>query len=487
MSIQMDKKKESNKKKKFGVSKKDAAFREFAISAHPMKLLFQVCGPLAIYQALQQIFKILDALMAAHISASAVSAISVLSQITLMITAIGTGLAVGGSIKISEAYGQENYELVQRRTSTLYALAIIISLIVAGIMIPFAEPFLRLLNTPEDLIATGAGYFRVEILSLIVSFFNTVYIAIERSRGHSSQIMSLNLVVIFVKLGLSALFVYVLNSGVVMIAVATLLSQMVILLYALVRLPGDEGAFRFSGRSIRLKKDTLSPIFQLSYPVTAEKMLFAFGKVVVNSMAGMYGALTTGALGISNNIGGLTTNWHAGMLDGASAVISQNRGAGKYKRTLQIFYWLLFVDVMIGVIGMTVVSVSLPWLARVFAQSKSTFDEEFCQLIVDIHRWEMLGYITLGIHSACNAMLLGYGYSKRTLVVNMARVFLFRIPVLWYLQNYTRVGSVAVGITMMVSNILTGLAAVLMILPVIKEIREKGEDGSLDNNLDVTP
>lgn len=462
-----------NKKPRFGVSKKDEAFREYALTAHPLQLLIRVCGPLAIYQALQQIFKILDALMAAHISADAVSAISVLSQITLMITAIGTGLAVGGSIKISEAYGQGDYELVQKRTSTLYALAVMIGIAVAVILIPFAEPFLRLLNTPEALIATGAGYFRVEVLSLIVSFFNTVYIAIQRSRGYSNRIMLLNIVVILVKLGLSALFVYVLNYGVIMIAVATLVSQLVILLYAGIQMPKDEGAFHFSVSFIEMKKGTLAPIFHLSYPVAAEKMLFAFGKVVVNSMAGGYGALTTGALGISNNIGGLTTNWHSGMLDGASAVISQNRGAGRYRRTISIFYWLVLIDMLIGVIGLTAVSFGLPWLARIFAQSKNQFDEEFCQMIVDIHRWEMLGYITLGINSASNALLLGYGYAKRTMLINMARVFVFRIPVLWYLQRYTQMGSEAVGVTMMVSNILIGIVSALAAIPVLREIRRK--------------
>lgn len=461
---------DENRKRRFGASKKDEEFREFALTAHPFRLLFHVCGPLAIYQAMQQIFKILDALMAAHISADAVSAISVLSQITLMVTAIGSGLAVGGSIKISEAYGQKNYELVQKRTSTLYALAVMISVAVAAVMIPFAVPFLRLLNTPESLIATGAGYFRVEILSMVVSFFNTVYIAIERSRGHSRRIMTLNLAVILVKLGLSALFVYVLNSGVIMIAAATLVSQMVILLYAVIRMPGDDGAFHFSAAFIDMKKKTLLPIFQLAYPVTVEKMLFAFGKVVVNSMAGGYGALTAGALGISNNIGGLTTNWHAGMLDGASAVISQNRGAGKYRRTVEIFGWLMFFDILIGAVGLAAVNVSLPWLARVFAQSKSNFDEEFCRMIVDIHRWEMLGYITLGINSASNALLLGYGYAKRILFVNMARVFVFRIPVLWFLQNFTGMGSEAVGVTMMVSNILTGAVSLMIVIPVIRDI-----------------
>lgn len=85
---------------------------------------------------------------------------------------------------------------------------------------------------------------------------------------------------------------------------------------------------------------------QLSFPVTAEKMLFAAGKVTVNSMAGVYGKLTAGALGVSNNIGGLTTNWHSGMLDGASSVISQNRGAGKYRRTERLFYWLFVIPVI---------------------------------------------------------------------------------------------------------------------------------------------
>lgn len=138
-----------------------------------------------------------------------------------------------------------------------------------------------------------------------------------------------------------------------------------------------------------------------------------------------YGALTAGALGISNNIGGLTTNWHAGMLDGASSVISQNRGAGKYKRTIQVYYWLVFFDVMIGLIGLAAVNAGLPWLAQVFAQSKNNFDSEFCQMIIDIHRWEMKSF----------------------------QVFLFRIPVLWYLQNYTMMGSEAVGVTMMVSTL----------------------------------
>lgn len=454
------------------VSQKDEAFRQFALTGSPLKVILSTCAPLALFQALQSIFKILDALMASHIGAEAVSAVSALSQITLMITALGSGLAVGGSIKISEAYGRGDYDMVRTRVATVYAMAIAVSVLVAVTLVPLAEPFLRLLKTPEELIEAGAGYFRIEILTLTVSFFNTVFIAIERSRGHAKKILGLNLVIIAVKLSLTALFVYGMSGGLEHIAVATLAGQLVMLAYALFSMARDEGAFRFSLKNIRRDRETLLPILNLSYPVAAEKVFFAAGKVVVNSMSGLYGGLTVGALGVSNNIGGLTTSWHSGFTDGGAPLISQNRGADRHDRTLKLFWWLLAVNVSIGVIGLLLVSNTLPWLASVFASSKNQFDPAFRDMIVAIHQWEMLGYITLGINSSVMALLLGYGYTKLTMLLNVARVFVFRVPVLWVFQQFSTLDYEAVGLTMMISNICTGLSAILVAIPVIHRIRK---------------
>lgn len=458
------------------VSKQDESFRQYALTGSPMKVILSTCAPLALYQALQGIFSILDALMASHIGADAVSAVACLSQINLMITALGTGLAVGGSIKISEAYGRGDYGDVQTRVATVYTMAVIVSLTVAAVLIPFAVPFLRLLQTPEDLIATGTGYFRIQVLTMVITFFNTVFIAISRSRGHAKKILRLNMAVILVKLTFSAFFVYVLESGVTMIAVATLMGQLLVLIYAIVSMIRDEGAFRFSSKNIRLDKKTVLPILNISYPIAAEKMLFAAGKVIVNSMSGVYGSLTVGALGISNNIGGLTTNWHMGFNDGSAPLISQNRGAGNHRRNLRMYGCLLIIDVCIGLIGLVLVSNSLPWLARIFAQSKNHFDEAFCQMIVSIHQWEMLGYITLGINSATIALLLGYGYTKLTMVLNVARVFAYRVPVLWAFQQFTSIGAEAVGMTMMISNVCTGLTAIAIAIPVVMNIRKMARE-----------
>ena len=65
--------------------------------------------------------------------------------------------------------------------------------------------------------------------------------------------------------------------------------------------------------------------------------------------------------------------------------------------------------------------------------------------------------------------------SKLTLLLNVARVFAFRVPVLWYFQNYTNVGVEAVGMTMMISNICVGLSAVAVAIPVVIKILKKAK------------
>ena len=57
------------------------------------------------------------------------------------------------------------------------------------------------------------------------------------------------------------------------------------------------------------------------------------------------------------------------------------------------------------------------------------------------------------------AFLFGYGYTKLTLIINFCRVFVYRIPVLWLLQNFTNLGSESVGIMMAISNIFVAFHA----------------------------
>ncbi|MBQ8781922.1 MAG: MATE family efflux transporter [Oscillospiraceae bacterium] len=450
------------------LSEKDRSFREFALNGNMWRLAFYVSVPLMLYQGLMHIMKILDTVMAAHISSGAVSSIAYIAQINFLISAIGTGLAIGGGMKISEAYGAGDYALVKKRVSTLYALTGIIGLAVL-LIIPFSESFLRLNGTTESMISIGTEYFAVELPAIVLSFFNSVYVAVERARGGSKRILRINILVLVIKLALTALFVYVLEGGIIMIAAANLISQFIFSLIAVKNMREKDSPFGFSFSCISFKKDVMLPVLKVSFPAIAERAAFAYGKLTVNSMCTVYGDDTVGALGISNNICGLPTTLQNGFQEGGASVISQNIGAGIHKRALDAFYKTLVINLAIGTIFLLIIMFNLDFICGLFAGG----DENFKELIKNVTRYEFLGLITLGINSAVMALLYGYGYTKLTLVLNGARIFLFRIPVLWYLQNFTSHGSESAGIVMLVSNISVGILSLTAAIAVISRIKKK--------------
>ena len=151
------------------LSKKDSQFRSFALEDNMWRVVCYVGTPLALYQSLTQLFKIADTMIAAHISSNAVSAVAYLSQINMMLSAIGTGLAVGGSLKVSEAYGAGDYALVNRRVSSLFALCAILGFGILAVLVPFTPQFLRFAKTPETFIAEGSRYFILELFAMVIS------------------------------------------------------------------------------------------------------------------------------------------------------------------------------------------------------------------------------------------------------------------------------------------------------------------------------
>lgn len=448
---------------------RDERFLEQSLNGSVWKVILTIGTPLALYQGLNQFFIILDTMMASHISKESVSAVAYLSQLNLILSAVGGGLAVGAGIQISRAYGEGGLSLVRKRVSSLYAICFAVGLAMLILIFPFIDAFLHLAGTPDELITVGSRYFSVELLGMVIVFLNNVYIAVERARGNSRRIMILNLLVIALKLSLTAIFVYALQGDLVMIAVASLISQAALLIFGLKNSMGGDGAFSFSKDAISMDRHVTKPMITQSLPVIAEKALFAFGKSIVNAMSTVYGATMVGALGVSNNLGGITTNPQNGFQEGAAAVISQNYGAGKYERVLRAFYATLTVNAILGAVISGLELWQLELLSRLFDSGNADFHRE----IMLVYRYEALGAVPLGVNAAVLALLYGLGKTKLTLLLNFARVFLFRIPVFWFLQNHTALGEMSVGVVMLVSNLSSGIMAAIVSVVVIVQLKKR--------------
>ncbi len=451
------------------LTKNDEKFLDKSLNGTMWKVILMIGTPLALYQGLQQVFSILDTMMAAHISKESVSAVAYLSQLNHLLSAVGNGLAIGSGIQISRAFGEGDYEMVHRRVSSLYMISFTVGMTMLAAILPFTNQFLKMAGTPETLIAVGSRYFVVQLFTMVVTFLNNVYIAVERARGNAGRIFRLNIAVIVLKLSLTALFVYVLNGDLVMIGMASLISQAFLFLFAIRNSFFGEGAFSFTLKAVTLDKKVTGPMLERSWPVITSKALFSFGKTIVNSMCTVYGDTMVGAMGVSNNLGGITTNPQNGYEEGAAAVISQNMGAKRYERVLKAFYSVLVINMILGAVISSIELWQLDALATLFDAGST----DFHNMIMTVYRYEALGAVPLGVNSAVMALLYGLGETKLTLIINLSRVFLFRIPVFWFLQNFTNFGQASVGIVMMVSNTAVAILSLIVAFIVIRHFKQK--------------
>lgn len=121
---------------------------------------------------------------------------------------------------------------------------------------------------------------------------------------------------------------------------------------------------------------------------------------------------------------------------------------------------------------------SIETLSYLYACSAEGLNVEFRDIIRNIFRYDALGTIVpWGISASVMALMYSLGETGKILFINLCRLFLFRILLLWWLQSFTSMGSESVGIVMMASNTLTAVLACILAVFDIRTFCRK-------NNLD---
>lgn len=464
-----------SQKERISLSEKESRRRDMILNGGMVKTIFYIALPLVFYNSLHQVFQLIDTLIAANMSAGVVSTVSFISQIETMLYAVGSGLSVGGSIIISRSYGSGDMEKVRSQISTLFFTGIAVASFILLLAIPFAYPFLKLLRMPQDLIGQGTIYFMLAIGAIVFQFINVIYLATEKSRGNTKVIMYCNMLVMVIKTVLNFCAINLmkagfvsLNTAMLLLPVATILAQASLTAIAVFNLTNKKNPLRISIKKCLFKQTFIQPLANLSIPIFLEKFIFAFGKVIVNSMCASMGSTVVGALGVSNRLGGFSTNPPAGFQEAESSLISQNLGNQNLKRALGIFYRTLFINLGIASFFFAIMLTFKDSIIFMFAKGDAAFAEQ----INAIYTYECWDSVLVSINASVMGLLYGFGKTRISMVLNLIRLFVYRIPPLFILLHFTNIGIPAVGMAMLISNGMVGITAGIVAIWFIRKIKK---------------
>ncbi|ERT59183.1 MULTISPECIES: MATE family efflux transporter [Megasphaera] len=379
--------------------------------------------PLALTALLEQLFNVADvAVLGQFVGKEAVAAVGNNLALIALLVNLFIGLALGSNVVIARHLGGRRPDLVRQAVHTSWLLAVAAGFVLMLIGQLITTPVLTLLAVPGEVRPMAETYLRIYLLSLpFISLYN-FEAAIFRSRGNTQSPLAALLVSVAVNGVLNFLFVTIFADGVAGVAWATVLAMALsagILFICLLR---DDSSIRLEWKKLGIQKALLQDIVQIGWPAALQGMVFCLSNILIQEAVNSLGPDVMAACSIGITIEMAVYCIIVSFAQASTTFISQNFGAGKLRRCMDIMTWALALDILftLAVCG-TVYFFSRP-LVGLFNS-----DPQVAELTIMRIKWVLtLEFIQIFIDVFAGIMR-GYGYSLPPAVLTMIGVCGVRI------------------------------------------------------------
>lgn len=300
---------------------------------NPMTTILVFAVPMILSNLFQQLYNVIDTLIVGNnLGTDALAAVGSASSITAVFVQLATGLALGGSIVISQYFGAGRTDKIWQCTMTSAIFSSAIALASTIGMWICAEPLLVLVNTPQQIVGMGVSYLRFYFLGCVPIFlynaFNGVYVAL----GDSKTPLGFLIISSVTNVVLDLVFILVFHMGVGGAAFATALSQLLAAVLAAADMPKLLAEFERDQTEPLFDGGLLLTMLRFALPSALQQSIVSVGSVIVQATINSFGpaviAGSTAAAKIINLASAVPINYS----NAYSNYVGQNIGAGRTER-----------------------------------------------------------------------------------------------------------------------------------------------------------
>lgn len=288
--------------------------------------------PLIVEQLLSSFMGTVDTIMVSNVGPSAMSAVSLVDSINILVIQAFGALATGGVIICAQYMGKKNEKMANRSAQQVVLTVGVISAVITVFCLVFRSGLLRVVfgSVEEAVMKDSQTYFLITALSFPFIALYNAGAAIFRAQGISKKPMVISVVSNFINIAGNAFFIWGLHLGVAGVAAATLISRIfcaAVVFYYLrkARQPivlKDYLRFRPDWQIIK-------KVLAIGVPSGIENSMFQFGKLVIQSTVSTMGTAAIAAQAMTNIMESLNGVAAQGVGIGLMTVVGQCIGAGR--------------------------------------------------------------------------------------------------------------------------------------------------------------
>ena len=269
------------------------------------KALKKLIWPLILEQILSITIGLADTIMVSSVGEAAVSGVSLVDMLNVLIINIFAALATGGAVVVAQLLGSKERERACDAAKQLYFVVTLISIGIATIVMLLREPLLRLLfgSTEPDVMQSALTYLTISIFSYPVLAIYNAGAALFRAQGNSNVSMMIAGLINIVNIVGNATMIYGFHTGVAGAALASMFARIVaaVVITILLFNPAHTVSLR-RGTAFRPDNRLIRRILQIGVPNGLENSLFQLGRVLVVSIIALFGTTQIAANAVANNL-----------------------------------------------------------------------------------------------------------------------------------------------------------------------------------------
>ncbi len=432
------------------------------------KLLMQYAMPAIVAMTASSLYHVIDSIFIGQgVGPLAISGLALTFPFMNLTAAFGAAVGVGASTCISVKLGQKDYSTAQKILGNTVALNLIIGISLSIICIAFLDPILFFFGASENTLPYARDYMLIILLGNVFSHMFFGMNAILRTAGKPRHAMYATIFTVVMNIILAPLFIYTFDMGIAGAAYATILSQVMALVWQMKLLTDKRELLHIRGGTFGLEKSIVQNILGIGMSPFAMNVCACVVVIFVNKGLQEYGGdLSLGAYGIANRMAFIFVMITMGINQGMQPIAGYNFGAQRMDRLMQVLKYSIIAATVVTTTGFLVAELVPTLCARLF-----TSDATLIGMSATAIRIIMVTFPIVGFQMVITNFFQSIGKAKISMFLSLSRQMLFLLPLLITLPLWFGVDGI--WWAMPISDTIAALVTLVLMATYMKKFRSK--------------
>ena len=377
-----------------------------------MPILVNFTVPLVLGNLFQLTYNAVDSIIVGHfVGKEALAAVGICNPVSTLMILFLNGLCMGASILMGIQYGAKDYETLHRQISTTLLSGAVFSFFLTLVCVIFAVPILLLLQVDPSIMSMTVQYLRIIFLGLMFTFLYNFFSSTLRALGDSASPLYFLIISAILNIFGDLFFVIVLKAGSNGCAISTVLSEALCCLFCIIYIQKKVPILRLGKKWLVFDARLLKKTIAYGWASAMQQATVQMGKIAIQALVNTMGVSVAAAFAVVNRIDDFAITPEQNIAHAMTALMAQNKGAGKNDRMREGFRCGMILELVYGAAVMLICLGFARPLMSLFVKDEEVIGHG----VVYLHLIAVM-YILPAITNSLQGFFRGIGDLKVTLV-----------------------------------------------------------------------